>query len=120
MSTHATIAVLHKDGTITQIYCHRDGYLEHCGITLNTHYSDQNKAEELVHNGHLLDLDDSIERCITLYDMSEEYIYKSYAEYEKKSRFEEYNYLFKNGEWEVTFDDEFMSLNEALTKGNYE
>ena len=117
MSTHATIAVMHKDGTITQIYCHRDGYLEHCGVTLNTHYNTLSKAEELVHLGHLLDLDDTIEYCVNLDDFSTKfYIFKSYRDYEQNGRFEEYNYLFKNDGWEVTFDDKFMSLNDALNE----
>ena len=51
MSTHASISVLHMDGTVSSVYLHFDGYTEHAGEMLKKHYSTQDKAEELVSNG---------------------------------------------------------------------
>ena len=40
MSTHSTIGLQHEDGTITAIYCHWDGTIEHNGRILVDHYGD--------------------------------------------------------------------------------
>lgn len=44
-------------------------------------------------------------------------VYKNYAEYRNKAQFEEYNYCFRNGAWEVEFYGEFDGpLTEALER----
>jgi hypothetical protein len=56
MATRSTIAVLHKDGTVSQIYCHWDGYVSHNGRILQEHYNSLDLAEELVELGNLSSL----------------------------------------------------------------
>ncbi len=53
MATRSTIAVQHNDGTISQIYCHWDGYLEYNGKILLTHYSTLESVEDLVKYGDM-------------------------------------------------------------------
>ena len=38
MSTRCRIGIENKNGTITSIYCHHDGYLEGVGEILVNHY----------------------------------------------------------------------------------
>lgn len=123
MSTHSTIAVQLKDGSIKQVYCHWDGYIEHNGKLLVNHYNTQELAEELVSFGDISSLDERIvpvsslhsvsnpERGVTAFygrDRSEDdtapSIHKDYLSYVRGRR-EEYNYLFRDGRWECTFDD---------------
>lgn len=53
MATRSTIAMEFPDGTVKQIYCHFDGYLENNGVLLNEHYNDNAKVEELLDLGDL-------------------------------------------------------------------
>ena len=53
MATRSTIAVQHEDGTVSQIYCHYDGYLEHNGKMLLEYYNTRLAAEFLVSKGAL-------------------------------------------------------------------
>lgn len=56
MGTRSTIAVCHQDGTISQIYCHWDGYLRHNGSILQSYYDSLAAAEKLISGGNLSSL----------------------------------------------------------------
>jgi hypothetical protein len=51
MGTRSTIALEFADGTVQQVYCHWDGYLEHNGKILAEHYSDPFKLRDLIDLG---------------------------------------------------------------------
>lgn len=51
MATRSAIGVM-RDGHITAIYCHWDGYIEHNGMILQKHY-DWAQAQRLVDMGDL-------------------------------------------------------------------
>jgi LmbE family N-acetylglucosaminyl deacetylase len=53
MSTRSRIARLNADGSITSIYCHSDGYLEHNGKILRDHYRDSKTVDALLALGAL-------------------------------------------------------------------
>jgi len=53
MSTHSSIAIKNKNGTITSIYCHFDGMIEHNGQILLDHYNTEEKVQELIDLGDL-------------------------------------------------------------------
>ena len=40
MATRSTIALEFADGTVQQVYCHWDGYLDYNGKLLAEHYTD--------------------------------------------------------------------------------
>jgi hypothetical protein len=53
MGTRSTIALEFADGTVEQVYCHWDGYLEHNGKILLEHYSDPFKLRDLIDLGDM-------------------------------------------------------------------
>lgn len=56
MATRSTIALEFADGTVGQVYCHWDGYLEHNGKILQSYYTDPFKLRNLIDQGDLSSL----------------------------------------------------------------
>jgi hypothetical protein len=56
MGTRSTIALEYADGTVEQVYCHWDGYLDHNGRILAEHYTDPFKLRDLIDQGHISSL----------------------------------------------------------------
>lgn len=60
MGTRSTIALEYADGTVGQVYCHWDGYLENNGMILYKHYVDPFKTRELIDLGDISSLGKNI------------------------------------------------------------
>jgi len=61
MATRSMIGKLNEDkSTVTAIYCHWDGYLEHNGQLLTENYTDTNKIDQLLALGDLSVLGEDI------------------------------------------------------------
>lgn len=130
MGTRSTIAILRADGTVSQIYCHWDGYIDHNGRILFDHYNTAEKVEELIALGDLSSLGREIgvkhpfspnydvpgdcDKWNDLYRMmctaygrdrgeagTQPNRYRDLESYETDANFEEYNYMFMHGEWAV-------------------
>lgn len=119
MATRSTIAVKDEDGKVSQIYCHWDGYLSHNGEILVNHYDSLELAKQLVSLGSLSVLRKRIEPLgLHSFDNPEENtcvyygrdrgedntapdVYWSEELYQVSGQVEEYNYLFKDGEWHL-------------------
>jgi hypothetical protein len=127
MATRSTIAVIHQDGSVSQVYCHWDGYLEHNGKLLIENYQSQELAEALVAPGDLSSLSNTVGEAHPFgyhgTTMSQDEYYSRYGrmntyygrdrgetsvevkrfadvyEYLKKFQREEYNYLFNGTSW---------------------
>ena len=116
MGTRSTIAVQHANGKVTSVYCHWDGYLENNGKLLVQHYNTQDLAAELVSGGAISSLGVRItpvgehsfetpERGTTVYyarDRGEDLKRSDFWDlemYRLTNDEQEYNYLFRNGEW---------------------
>ena len=56
MGTRSTIALEYADGTVDQVYCHWDGYLDHNGEILRQHYMDPFKVRDLMDLGDMSSL----------------------------------------------------------------
>jgi hypothetical protein len=56
MGTRSTIALEYADGTVHQVYCHWDGYLEHNGKILAENYSDPFVLQKLIDLGDISSL----------------------------------------------------------------
>jgi hypothetical protein len=56
MGTRSTIALEFADGTVEQVYCHWDGYLDHNGQILLKHYSDPFVLQKLIDLGDISSL----------------------------------------------------------------
>jgi hypothetical protein len=53
MGTRSRIGIENQDGTITSVYCHWDGYLEHNGKILFETYNTEEKIRELLSYGSI-------------------------------------------------------------------
>ena len=56
MATRSTIALEYADGTVEQVYCHWDGYLEHNGKILQEYYSNPFILRDLIDLGDISSL----------------------------------------------------------------
>jgi hypothetical protein len=136
MATRSTIAVQLEDGSVIQCYCHWDGYISYNGRILQEAYNDRDSAEALVQLGSISSLQRRIfpegehsfnkpEEGTTVFyhrDRGEELSvnhFETLSEYFLDCDFEDYNYLFRNGEWEVVSyatNDQWVSVSEALER----
>ena len=130
MATRSTIAIEAADGTIKQIYCHWDGYLDHNGEILIKHYAEPHRAAAMIELGDISSLCaeydpgndnhsfNAPKAGVTIYygrDRGEEgcepRVFKDYADYRNRLQGEEYNYILrKDGQWYVEFYGEFDGL----------
>lgn len=115
MSTNASIAVEHKDNTVSVVYLHYDGSVNWAGKTLVRHYNTLEKAEQLVALGDISVLGERIEPIgehsfakresgTNVYynrDRGENTVidhYDSIQDYMRNNIQEEYNYIFTEGD----------------------
>jgi len=119
MSTNSNIAVVHANGTVSEIYCHYDGYIQHNGRILNDHYTTLELAEALVAGGRLSVLGerqspigehsfDDPEKGTCIYygrdrgeDDTDPDVTADLNEFHKLRYREEYCYLFVDGVWKL-------------------
>ena len=134
MGTRSTIALEFADGTVEQVYCHWDGYLEHNGKILQEHYSDPFKLRDLIDLGDMSSLGERIgtqhafekapegECTFYLRDRKEQGCKaKSFVDFQHylvNHQYEEYEYILrKDGNWYVKqHDNEYELLVTALAK----
>ncbi len=115
MATRSTIALEYADGSVGQIYCHWDGYLDNNGKILLEHYKDPFKVQAMLDQGDMSSLSETVEGCAFYTQRGEELnpqrMFKDYAEYRREAQGEEYNYILrKDGRWYVEFYGEFNGL----------
>jgi hypothetical protein len=112
MGTRSTIALEYADGTVEQIYCHWDGYLDWNGKMLAEHYADPFKVRQLMDLGDMSTLQPSIgtqhafekapEGECTFYKRDrnesgcEAKKFKDFADYKANHQYEEYEYILRN------------------------
>ena len=131
MGTRSTIALEYADGTVGQVYCHWDGYLENNGMILYKHYQDPFKVRELLDLGDISSLGREVgkqhpfsphfdEGSRIAYDAAQaagfttfygrdrgedgitQKMYKSYEDYVENHQYEEYEYILRrDGFWYV-------------------
>ena len=136
MATRSTIALEYADGTVDQIYCHWDGYLEHNGAILQEHYKDPFKVRKLMDLGDVSSLAPSIEKPAghtfdksvdgyTVFygrDRGEKGVgskrFKDFEDYKANHQYEEYEYILrKDGNWYVSqYNKDYELLSEALQR----
>lgn len=121
MGTRSTIAIQNPDGTITGVYCHWDGYVDHNGRILHKNYDTEDKVLALIELGNISQL------CVTT-DSTIAYA-RDRGEYDQaaessaswstfiKDHGEEYNYIFVVGEgWYVDSMNTIAPLSRLLEK----
>ena len=103
MGTRSTIALEFADGTVSQVYCHWDGYLSNNGKILQSSYTDPFKVRALVDLGGFSSLKDSVEdTALEAYtqrgELKDVERYQNADEYFDTCSGEEYDYLLRNVE----------------------
>ncbi len=143
MATRSTIAIEYADGTVDQVYCHWDGYLDHNGVILRDHYSDPFKLQKLIELGDISSLGTEVgekhdfdirftegaigENWTKFYgrDRGETGTgakrFKNFEEYVREHQREEYEYILRNvngkAQWFVDFygtDGEYLTIEDAF------
>jgi hypothetical protein len=109
MSTRSEIAIENKDGSISSIYCHSDGYLEYNGHILNNHYNSYELASSIINQNDCSSLGETIEdsRFYNTWRNEDTKSKKFDSEFHFMQEFEhnifaEYIYLFKDDKWYVS------------------
>lgn len=123
MGTRSTIALEFADGSVSQVYCHWDGYLSGVGAQLESDYSDPFALQELIDGGDMSCIGEpytargeSIEdTCARRYQNIDEY----FAECQQ----EEYDYILRcvdgKAVWFVrcySTDGEWVTMEEAAQR----
>ena len=135
MGTRSTIALEYADGTVDQIYCHWDGYLDWNGKMLAEHYADPFKVRQLMDLGDMSTLQPSIgtqhafekapEGECTFYKRDrnesgcEAKKFKDFADYKANHQYEEYEYILRNVDGKAVWfvadhSDRYVPLAEAF------
>ena len=135
MATRSTIALEYADGTVDQIYCHWDGYIEHNGQILERDYKDPFKVQKLMDLGDLSalgseigekqDFDDHTTQdddwCLFYArDRGEWNVdarrFSNYEDYLENRQREEFDYILQtDGVWRVSIHgNEFVELANAV------
>ena len=146
MATRSTIALEFADGTVQQVYCHWDGYLDNNGRILQANYSNPFVLRELIDLGDVSslrptvgekhafsqfetkmsseDYDKLYGEMTTFYgrDRGEEGTgakkFADFADYKENFCHEEYAYILRtDGNWYVKqYSNDFELLKDALEK----
>ena len=121
MGTRSTIALEYADGSVGQIYCHWDGYLEHNGQILYESYQDPFKVRELLDSGDMSSLDSSVQGSTFYKDRGEDvpqHMYVDFQHYLVNHQYEEYEYILRrDGNWYVKCHEApYVLLGDALAE----
>jgi hypothetical protein len=121
MGTRSTIAMEFADGTVEQVYCHWDGYLENNGKILYNHYVDPFKTRDLIDLGGFSSLETTVEgTAATAYTQRGEDLQVSkfvdFQDYLAHHQYEEYEYILRrDGNWYVKCHDAaYVMLVDAI------
>lgn len=136
MSTRSTIGIKNEKGEIKAVYCHWDGYPEWVGRILVKHYDTTEKVEELLALGDLSSLgervkpneneehsfENPIDDVTVAYHrdrgeaLNEARTFNAIGEVMAYFNWNEYYYIFENGEWYVYDLDETKQLVKGILK----
>jgi hypothetical protein len=146
MATRSTIALEFADGTVQQVYCHWDGYLDNNGRILQQNYANPFVLRDLIDLGDVSSLrptvgtahpfgylgtdidsdtyDKLYGEMTTFYgrDRGEQGTgakkFKDFADYKENFCHEEYAYILRtDGNWYVKqYSNDFELLKDALEK----
>ena len=124
MGTRSTIALEFADGTVEQVYCHWDGYLEHNGQILAKHYMDPFKVKELLALGGFSSLEATVEGTKqTAYTQRGEEChvekFKDFRDYLENHQYEEYEYILRQVDGKAVWfvadhDNVYVTLESAI------
>ena len=108
MGTRSTIAIEFADNSVSQIYCHWDGYLSNNGELLQAHYRDPFVLRELIDLGDFSSLRETVEETKegAYSERGEDCSARRYMdvdEYFAECQQEEYDYILRNVDGKATW-----------------
>ena len=108
MATRSTIALEFADGSVSQVYCHWDGYLDNNGDILRYNYMDPFVVRDLVDLGDFSSLQTTVEATAEgAYTQrgedKEVRRYMNVDEYFDCCQQEEYDYILRNVDGEAVW-----------------
>ena len=108
MGTRSTIALEFADGTVSQVYCHWDGYLDNNGVILQENYTNPFTVRDLLDLGDFSSLRETVEETAEgAYTQrgedKEVRRYMNADEYFDCCQQEEYDYILRNVDGEATW-----------------
>lgn len=124
MATRSNIAVYDNENkTLTQVYCHYDGYIDGVGKTLLENYNSLKKAKKLVSFGSISSIKKTIKSSKFfnrdfMEDMN--FLIKDLKVQNDEDVFklsegsESYCYLWFKGEWYTKDENEYKKLTDYL------
>lgn len=125
MGTRSTIALEFADGSVSQVYCHWDGYLENNGQILAENYMDPFVVRDLLDLGDFSSLRDTVEETAegAYRERGEDCSARRYMDvqdYFEECQQEEYDYILRNVDGVATWfvrcyasGTEWVTLGEA-------
>ena len=125
MGTRSTIALEFADGSVSQVYCHWDGYLDYNGKILEAHYSNPFTLRDLIDLGDFSSLRETVEETSEgAYSQRggncQAQRYMNVSEYLVECQQEEYDYLLRQVEGQAVWfvrcfatDGAWVMLHEA-------
>jgi hypothetical protein len=120
MGTRSTIALEFADGSVSQVYCHWDGYLSGVGAQLEGGYSDPFVLQELIDGGDMSTIGEPYTDRGEAYEDVQARRYANVDEYFADCQQEEYDYILRpvdgKGVWFVrcyATGDKWVTMEEA-------
>jgi hypothetical protein len=121
MSTRSTIALEFADGSVSQVYCHFDGYLEGVGADLQSGYTDPFRLQALIDEGDMSCIGEPYTALGEDYEDVAPRRFQSFDEYVAECQQEEYDYILRNFDGKATWfvrcydtDGEWVTIDEAV------
>lgn len=95
MATRSTIALEFADGTVQQVYCHWDGYLDGVGAELTRSFTDPFKLRDLIDGGDMSSIGEPYtQRGESIEDTKAE-CFQNFDDYVRNAWQEEYDYILR-------------------------
>jgi len=96
MGTRSTIALEFADGSVSQVYCHFDGYLDGVGAQLVSDYSNPFELRNLIDQGDMSSIGEPYtDRGESIEDTAA-CRFQNFDEYVAECEQEEYDYILRN------------------------
>jgi hypothetical protein len=120
MGTRSTIALEFADGSVSQVYCHFDGYLDGVGADLVRGYSDPFELRELIDGGDMSSIGEPYTGRGESYEDTKARRFQNFDEYTAECEQEEYDYILRNVDGKATWfvrcyatGDEWVTIKQA-------
>jgi hypothetical protein len=120
MATRSTIALEVADGSVSQVYCHFDGYLSGVGADLVSGYSDPFELQKLIDGGDMSCIGEPFTGRGESYEDNAPSRFQNFDEYTAECEQEEYDYILRNVDGKATWfvrcyatGSEWVTIEEA-------